>query len=139
MDAFVYPVHIDVKYANDKEYRACVRQLFGMRESAWASEDEEGVDEVSRDEADYDDDVADAFVAKLARALASCEEIQELCVLAAGAMLSQDADVGLVVLMSYDTLSVFHALLARHFANPDASLETDPDFVFLTARFTRAR
>jgi hypothetical protein len=112
--AFVYPYAAAVSYSEDAGYRAALRSLIGMAPadlSAYPAD----ADAVSKDEMDYDFDAVLTFIDRLWGATETTPALVSLYVMAAGAMLSEDPSIGLVVLMAYDNLAMFHACLATHF------------------------
>jgi hypothetical protein len=134
--ALVYPYTTVVSYSDDAAYRAALRDLIGMVPadlSAYPSD----ADAVSKDEIDYDLEAALTFMDHLWVATAKTPELSALYAMAAGAMLSEDPSVGLVVLMAYDNLAMFHACLATHF-DPlsDVALADNEFYVALVKKMT---
>jgi len=55
---FVYPTDLTISYTNDIEYRKTIRQVFQMKSDSYPDIVHSDIDEVSRDELEYDGDVS---------------------------------------------------------------------------------
>ena len=119
---FAYPYKLRLEYADDAGYRAALRALTESRNVAALPADLD-VDAVSRDEMDYDAPAVMAFMDGVFAATRLDARMSRLYVLAAGAMLSEDPETGLAVLMAYDNLQMFHACMVQHFSPEGASAE----------------
>ena len=109
-----YPTEFRVQYTNDKEYRATIRTLCNMSSNILAfAKSEDDIDEITRDEWDFDQDA----ITKLFDFIYSTtgKLFDEMYKKAAGFMLSEDPNIGLAVLFSYDYLMDFHPVLCDYF------------------------
>jgi hypothetical protein len=98
-----YPVHVQIQYENDEEYRKSICSLFRQ------------TSDVSLDDDDYDDDAFNELIHFIEEHTRSIPLFQTLYRAAAAHLMSEDAEVGLVVLFSYDCLVHTHRLLCDHF------------------------
>lgn len=112
-----YGFEIDPIYTNDAEYRKCIRDLFRMK-----NVDVEGdIDDISRDEMDYDEDSINTVMAQLYELTKNNAHFQELYDLAAAKLMSMDRETGQVVLFSFQYMWLYHKCLAAFYQN-------DPSF-----------
>ena len=116
-----YPTNYTVRYTNDTEYREAIRHVFRMTCNILAvpGEGEEevgdGIDSVTQDEWNFDAESTGPFLNFVFHSTEYHPIFQELYTLAAGLMLSQDPDIGLAVLFSYDYFELFHVVLCEYF------------------------
>ena len=119
MTDIYYPTEFKIQYTNDKEYRAIIRALFKMSSNilAWSqsNKDEEDIDEITRDEWDFDQDAITKLFDFIDSATGKEPILVEMYKKAAGFMLSEDPSIGLAVLFSYDYLMDFHPVLCDYF------------------------
>ena len=139
-----YPIEFRVQYTNDKEYRAIIRTLWMFthiptderRESVGIcnmssnivalsqsdQDQDDDIDEITRDEWDFDQDAIAKLFDFIDSATGKEPLFDEIYKKAAGFMLSEDSSIGLAVLFSYDYLTVFHPVLCDYFRfNQDGS------------------
>jgi hypothetical protein len=131
-----YPTDAVVQYTNDQEYRVCIRNVFSMHSlhvaplpngagngagaGAGAGHDDDGdLDEVTRDEWDYDADAMSTGMDWIYDTTASHPLFQEWYRAAAGKMLSEDSSIGVAVLFSYDYFRLFHPCLCQYLIHGD--------------------
>ena len=95
------------QYTNDKEYRETLRQLFSMQKVVAHCEE---IDDITNDENDYDTDSASKAMDFIYEATKTNNVFQILYDSAAGKMLSQDREIGLAILYSYDYMLLFNLL-----------------------------
>lgn len=115
-----YPFHLLVQYTNDKEYRQALRDVCQMQSLHLTHYDvdpdpDNDIDDVTRDEWDYD---ADAMTELLDHVYATTHfhsRFQTLYLSAAGTMFSEELQIGLTVLFSYDYFQAFHACLHAYY------------------------
>jgi hypothetical protein len=113
-----YPTDFRIQYNNDKEYRAVIRKLFKMTSNIVAlsqSDQDEDIDEITRDEWDYDQESITHLFDFIYSATEKEPIFDEMYKKAAGFMLSEDPSIGLAVLFSYDYLMFFHPVLCDYF------------------------
>lgn len=117
-----YPIHIPVQYTSTKQYRECIRQVFSMDRTKIAkniqhieNHNQEKLDDVTRDEAEYDEDAAKAMLEFVYNETIHIAEFKELYEKAAARMFSTDDTIGQAVLCSYDYFYYYHACLVEFF------------------------
>lgn len=98
-------------YTNDQEYREMVRQVCSMKQHQIVSLDQIQMDEVTHDEWDYDNDAMSQWLNQVYDLTSKDHLFQELYRIAAGTMLSEDPQIGLAVLISYDYFQDFYICL----------------------------
>lgn len=118
----VYPIHKKIKYENDREYRQSIREIFDLSEQSNITNDDE-LDEISKDELNYDDERMQKWIKWIIRETADSYELQELYKLAAATMISLDTETGLVILLSFDYFKDFHQCLSAYFTNRSIDLD----------------
>jgi hypothetical protein len=99
-------------YTDEFEYRACLRRLFKMKEVI--IEDNPDLDDVTRDEMNFDEEAIKLGHAQIYELLRNNVLLYELLKKAASFMISEDPEVGLCILMSYDYLKPFYPVLVKH-------------------------
>ena len=108
-----------VEYGNTHDYRRCLRNLFLMQSENYKGvTEDDAYDEETRDEMEYDDVAACAALDAIYAKTRDNEVFRELYLLGAATMLSEDQEIGLAVLMSYDYLRVFHRCIVCYVENP---------------------
>ena len=123
-----YNTKLVIQYSNDREYRASLRELFSMKHVIRLDHD---LDEISRDEQDYDIDATSQKLDFIFERTSGHPRFQELYDIAASKMISTDRNIGLSVLFSYDYLLFFHRCLCSYFEDPDGFDEANAAFVAL--------
>ena len=118
-----------IQYSNDFEYRAWMRRLFCMTSPEETKELDSEIDEVSRDEMDYDDTSSSLYLDHIYESTYQNSIFQQLYQRAAALMLSEDKSIGLCVLFSYDYFQCFHECLCCFFETPDEFTENHPTYV----------
>ena len=114
---YSYPTDLTISYTNDIEYRKTIRQVFQMKSDSYPDIVHSDIDEVSRDELEYDDtaaSVAMEYVFDKTRRIPIFIAMYEQ---AASFMFSTDINIGMAVLFSYDYLLLFHNCLKEYFAS----------------------
>ena len=102
-------------YKNDFEYRKIMRQLVSMQKVVSHCEE---IDEITNDENDYDTNSASKAMDFVYDQTKENLFFQKLYDSAAGKMLSQDREIGLAVLYSYDYMLLFHNCFVEYYRNP---------------------
>lgn len=123
-----YNTKLLIHYSNDTEYRACLRALFSMKHVIQLDPD---LDEITRDEQDYDIDAASQKLDFIFETTSGHPTFQELYDIAASKMISTDRSIGLSVLFSYDYLALFHQCLCSFYNDPYGFDESNAAFVAL--------
>lgn len=122
-----YQYNLDVAYSNDIEYRQCIRRLFCMIPKE--NNDDEFMDEITRDENNYDDETAKKALDYVYDHTQRHPLFMKLYEMAAGHMLSLDNTIGLSVLCSYDYLHLFHKCIQCFMTEPEAFNKTHPSYI----------
>ena len=125
---------LELQYTNNKEYRKCVRKLFKIDSTKYNEELKEilndpDLDDETRDELEYDEEVALSAMDWIFDKTHINPLFQKLYKNAAGKMLSSNIDIGLAVLMCYDYLVVFHNCLKEFLKNPLGFNESNPAYL----------
>lgn len=129
-----YPIDLVIQYTNDFEYRASVRQLFSMSDtslidkSMLESDSSESIDPITLDENLYDPDASTKILDFIYANTRADPLFQRIYKHAAGFMFSEDPDIGLAVLFSYDYLVVFHPVLCAWFRKVDVPIERTAEY-----------
>jgi hypothetical protein len=97
---------------------------------------EEDIDDITKDEMDYDDETISKTMGVLFTLTKENLCFQHLYDLAAALMFSIDREIGLVVLFSYDNLPLFHACLASFYREPTGFNELNECFCKLKRKLT---
>jgi hypothetical protein len=102
-------------YDSDKEYRAFLRQIIQMDPTKfYETEDircdptDPNVSEETIDEFNYDTEATAKYLDRVYKETKDRPEYQRLYTAAAALMFSENVEIGLAVLMSYDYLAHFH-------------------------------
>ena len=127
-----YPVHLDLAYSNDAEYRAAVRKLMSMQCNAAHTAT---MDAVTADELDIDPDAMTVFLDFVYHQTQNDNTCMALYRLAAATMFSEDPTIGLAVLCSYSYLREFHQAMRTFFLNIQS--EDNPALQALIAQLSR--
>ena len=110
-----------ISYSDDIEYRAAIRQLFSMSDASLIDASLidasliDDIDQVSLDENNYDPDASQRMLDIIYAKTRNIPIFQRIYICTAGFMLSEDPEIGLAVLFSYDYLAVFHPVLCDFF------------------------
>jgi hypothetical protein len=123
-----YNTDANIEYSNDFQYRASLRKIFCMKSPAEMNED---LDEVTRDEQDYDVDATERTLDYVYENTCKNPLFQELYDSAAEKMISVDRSIGLSVLFSYDYMGLFHYCLCSYFDEPEKFNEENEAYVAL--------
>lgn len=116
----------NIEYSNDFEYRTWMRRLFCMKSP---EEMDSEIDEVSRDEMDYDDTSSSLVLDHIYDKTSQNTLFQQLYERAAVLMLSEDKSIGLCVLFSYHYFKYFHECLCCFFESPAEFTENHPTYL----------
>jgi hypothetical protein len=124
-----YNIDYDVKYEDNRGYRESMRQVFRMTSSQSHLADD--LDDESRDELIYDDASISAGLDYLFEATKDVPAFSELFLIGAGRMLSENREIGLAVLLSYDYFELFHLCLRDFFKDSASFSANNPNYVKL--------
>jgi len=123
-----YNIDHDVKYTDNFEYRESMRQVFHMTPTPTIADD---IDDESRDELLYDDSSISTGLDYIFDATKDVPAFSELFLVGAGRMLSNNKEIGLAVVFSYDYFELFHLCLRDYFADPSAFTAKNENYVKL--------
>lgn len=112
---YSYPTELTLNYSNDFEYRKSLRQLFQMNSINYPKLVNPDIDDVSRDEIEYDEHSAELAMESVIEQTRNNPLFYALYEQAATFMFSTNIDIGLAVLFSYDYLILFHNCLKDYF------------------------
>lgn len=117
--SYTYPTQIKIRYETDDEYRQSICQLFRQNTDLCGSTPPPSNDE-------YTDDDFYALIHYIETHTETIPEFRTLYVAAAALLMSEEIQVGIVVLLNYDYLFDFHVLLCEHFTGTliDAAAST---------------
>ena len=87
----MYPSTIDISYETDEEYQQVFLSLFDLKE--------------------WDGDIISKSLDELYLKIKDVPELNEKMKMAAGAILSEDTEIGLRILFSYDNFKEWHKTL----------------------------
>jgi len=90
-----YPIHLQIQYTNDDEYRECIVQVFHYDDTAEADDS-------------YSSKLLDLIFEK------TSVHLKELYEKASAVMMMEDLDIGLAIMFSYDYFSLFHLCLCDY-------------------------
>ena len=89
----MYNYNYTVKYSTNKEYNDCILGVFGQKE--------------------YSDVIAE-LITSLCNPLCKEKKINNLFINAASIMLSEDVNMGMIIMFSYDYFYLFHKIIAYY-------------------------
>ena len=117
-----YRLETVVEYSNSEEYRRCSRELFGMDPkvyekniAALENHNQEELDQETRDELAYDEAAVNKTVDYVLDCTKGVAEFEEVYKMAARRMMSEDPEIGIAILFSYDYMQRFHQCLVEFF------------------------
>ena len=123
-----YNIDHDVTYTDNFEYRESMRQVFSMAQIPAVVDD---IDDESRDELLYDDTSISAGLDYIFDATKDVPAFSELFLVGAGRMLSENREIGLAVVFSYDYFELFHLCLRDYFTDPSGFTAKNENYVKL--------
>lgn len=129
----MYNTTLIVNYQNNKEYRACIRNLFKMETQI----QDETLDEETLDEQNYDNNKTTDMLDYIFSITKKHTYFKELYGYGAGTMLSTNLEIGLVVLFSYDYFILFHPCICSFIENPALFNESNIYFMQLKTKITK--
>ena len=124
-----YNTEYTVSYSNNAEYRQCIRELCNM--TIQMNHADWGIDEETLDEQNYDMTAMCKFLDSIYSITKGHPVFQKLYKYGAATMLSEDPDIGLTVLFSYDYFHLFHPCMCHFIKNPSDCLEDAKCFLVL--------
>jgi len=121
-------------YTTNAEYRQCLRELFKMNPDICKSNISENWDEETNDEMLYDNNAVSKMMDYVYDNTKHNIIFQQLYDKAAARMLSQDREIGLCILFSYDFLLQFHPCLVDFLNSPDTFNKANPNYIVLNEK-----
>ena len=119
-----YRIETPINYANTTQYRQCIRALFEMDQTVYEkhiknieNHNQETMDDESRDEMSYDAAAAVNMMDFVYDCTKDIAEFNELYSKAAMRMFSEDPNIGIAILFSYDYLHLFHHCLVEFYCD----------------------
>jgi hypothetical protein len=94
-------LNLEVKYENDDEYQECLKKVYNIK-----------------DEIDNDDDMFTYMsnrIVILKDKMKHLEKVVNLCNLSAKMLLSEELEIGFLLLHSYDYFELFYKLYCHYF------------------------
>lgn len=118
-----YRAETPVNYSNTHEYRRCLRTLFEMDQSIYEQcirdiegHNQETMDDESRDEMAYDDLAASHMMDYVYGCTKDVPEFMKLYVSGASRMFSEDPNIGIAIMFSYDYFLLYHPCLVKFYS-----------------------
>ena len=122
-------------YDSDQEYRAFLRQIMQMDPAKfYETEDikcdptDPKVSPETIDEYNYDAEAVAKYLDGVYQSTKSRPEFQRLYVAAAALMFSEDKEIGLAVLFSYDYLAWFYSVYSAYLKTPESWSAASDEF-----------
>jgi hypothetical protein len=123
----MYNTQITVTYSDNKSYRNSLRKVTNMNldklNIPWEQMDDD-LDEETKDELLFDNEAVSKTMDFIYEKTHNNIQFQELYSIAASKMFSEDLQIGLAVLFSYDFFDTFHSCLIDFFNNDFSNKNT---------------
>ena len=131
----MYNINVDVKYDSNFTYRKCLRDVFIMDVTNMDASlnNIPDLDDETRDEMLFDENQVCKGLDYIYNLTKTNDHFNDLYSSAASVMFSEDPNIGLSVLYSYDYFCFFH-LCFRDFVNNEFSIDSD-HFKYLKNKF----
>jgi len=112
-----------LSYTDNKGYRRCLREIFHMNSANYSEKISslnslEQLDEETEDEISYDEDAATKKMDEIYSKTKDNDLFMNIYKIAALRMFSEDPEIGLAVLFSYDYLPLFYLCLVEYLKSP---------------------
>lgn len=109
-----------IQYSNTTEYRQLLRDLFSMDKQNYPVHSlDPDIDVESKDELEYDEEAAKAFMDNVYNKTKNIPLFRDIYLRGASFMLSQDMNIGIAIMFSYDYLNFFILCYMDFCKNPD--------------------
>lgn len=109
-----------IQYSNTTEYRQLLRDLFSMDKKNYPVHSlDPDIDVESKDELEYDEEAAKAFMDNVYNKTKNIPLFRDIYLRGASFMLSQDMNIGIAIMFSYDYLNFFIPCYLDFCKNPD--------------------
>lgn len=128
----MYNINISVSYNNNTSYRECLRNVCSMDISNLniPFDQMEDLDDETKDELLFDQNAMNRTMDYVYELTKENTCFKEFYLLGAGQMFSQDEQIGLAVLFSYDYFALFHVCLIE-FLNKHEFQENSINYINL--------
>jgi hypothetical protein len=131
-----------IEYTANKEYRACIRNIFGINKTTIMGHLEKqyilnDLDEETIDELCIDLDCMDGLMKDLYEITKNNVLFQTLYDYAAAKLISIDRTIGQCILFSYDYFYLFHPCICVYLTHPDQFTEECPYYIQLKEKLSR--
>jgi hypothetical protein len=134
----IYDTSYEVIYDDTKEYRKCIRHLFKMEHRVHdLNDDNDPIDNETLDEQNYDDLQTTVMLDYIYAVTKDNLCFQKLYDYAAATMFSQDREIGLAVMFSFDYFIFFHPCICSYLKMPHRMSEINEYFIELLNRFIK--
>jgi len=128
MEFKYYNIHYNIDYKNNDEYRSQIQKLFIMEIDYHISD----INDVLYDGTAIENGIAFVFNHTKDNIL-----MQKLFEKSAEILMSDNLEMGLAILFSFDYLILFHKLLFIYFIEPTSFTETNPIYIELLNKIKR--
>lgn len=109
-----------IQYSNTTEYRQLLRDLFSMDKQNYPAHSlDPDIDVESKDELEYDEEAAKSFMDSVFNKTKNVSLFRDIYLRGASFMLSQDMNIGIAIMFSYDYLDSFIPCYMDFCKNPD--------------------
>ena len=131
----MYNINVDVNYDSNFKYRKCLRDVFTMdiTNIDISLNNIPDLDDETRDEMLFDENKVCKGLDYIYNLTKTNDHFNDLYSSAASVMFSEDPNIGLAVLYSYDYFNFFH-LCFRDFVNNEFSIDSN-HFKYLKNKF----
>jgi len=126
-------MHNDL-YANNTEYRQCLRNFFHMNSENYKKNIQDSWDAETIDEMSYDEEAASKILDQIYESTKHNILFDKIYISAAAKMMSLDPEIGLAVCMSYDYFKCFCECLELYRKNPALFTEESKPYQDLYAK-----
>lgn len=115
----MYNINYNVNYDNNKEYRKCLREVFSMNMNNIdiSLNEIEDLDEETEDELLYDNSAINKGLDYIFNLTNHNEHFMDLYISGASCFFSEDPNIGISVMFSYDYFQQFHLCLVDFINN----------------------
>ena len=120
---------MNFQYNNTTEYRTVFRQI--TQSTKTIHENPYHIDDETLDENDYDEDSVSAFLDNIYEKTKTEPLFHTLYDAAAAKMISEDREIGLTILLSYDYLWAFYPCFCDYTQHPETFSETNDWYTVL--------
>lgn len=133
-----YLKQLQIQYETDEQYQQCILAMISLQPD-WPEELQEHNLHASDTETDFNEttfDAINAFIDIVYNETCTIEAFHDLYTTIAATVMSQDPQVGLVILFSFDHLHTFQRMLVAHLDNQHDLVQEI--YIGLKAQFTNS-